>query len=387
MNNIYCLDKISAVGTNIFKENYQLTDDIKKANAILLRSSNIHELDFEEHLFAIARAGAGVNNIPLEKCASQGIVVFNTPGANANAVKELVISSMILGSRNMDSAIAWVRSIKDSLDIAKDVEKGKKQFVGVEINNKKLGIIGLGAIGTMLANAATHLGMEVLGYDPYISIDSAWNLSSKVRHIRDINKLFEECDYISLHLPLAKDKKAIINENSFENMKDGVIILNFSRDLLVDELALKKALESKKVKKYITDFANENSINLPNTIILPHLGASTNESEQNCASMASRQIKDYLENGNIKNSVNYPDCDMGSCSSICRLCLLHKNIPNMIGQISAILASHNINISDMTNKSRDKFAYTMLDLETLVEDKILNELLNIDGVLKVRLLK
>lgn len=387
MNNIYCLDKISAVGTNIFKENYQLTDDIKKANAILLRSSNIHELDFEEHLLAIARAGAGVNNIPLEKCASQGIVVFNTPGANANAVKELVISSMILGSRNMDSAIAWVRSIKDSLDIAKDVEKGKKQFVGVEINNKKLGIIGLGAIGTMLANAATHLGMEVLGYDPYISIDSAWNLSSKVRHIRDINKLFEECDYISLHLPLAKDKKAIINENSFENMKDGVIILNFSRDLLVDELALKKALESKKVKKYITDFANENSINLPNTIILPHLGASTNESEQNCASMASRQIKDYLENGNIKNSVNYPDCDMGSCNSICRLCLLHKNIPNMIGQISAILASHNINISDMTNKSRDKFAYTMLDLETLVEDKILNELLNIDGVLKVRLLK
>lgn len=387
MKNIYCLDKIAKVGTDIFGKEYELVNNMDKANGILVRSSSLHEAVFDKETVAIARAGAGVNNIPLERCAAEGIVVFNTPGANANGVKELAICGMLLAARDIVGGVNWVKTIKESPSIDKDVEKGKKSFAGTEIRGKKLGVIGLGAIGAMVANAGESLGMDVYGYDPYISVNSAWNLSRKIIHITDINQIFSECDYISLHLPLTNDNKGLINKNSFALMKDGVIILNFSRDLLVDDIDMEEALNTGKVKVYVTDFPNTKTANMDKVITIPHLGASTSESEDNCAIMAVEQLKDYIENGNIKNSVNYPNCDMGVCSTICRVTLLHKNIPNMIGQISSILAKYNINIADMTNKSRDKFAYTMLDLETMADTKLLSELGSIEGVLKVRLIK
>lgn len=387
MKNIYCLDKIAKVGTDIFGKEYELVNNMDNANGILVRSSSLHEAVFDKETVAIARAGAGVNNIPLERCAAEGIVVFNTPGANANGVKELAICGMLLAARDIVGGVNWVKTIKESPSIDKDVEKGKKSFAGTEIRGKKLGVIGLGAIGAMVANAGESLGMEVYGYDPYISVNSAWNLSRKIIHITDINQIFSECDYISLHLPLTNDNKGLINKNSFALMKDGVIILNFSRDLLVDDIDMEEALNTGKVKVYVTDFPNTKTANMDKVITIPHLGASTSESEDNCAIMAVEQLKDYIENGNIKNSVNYPNCDMGVCSTVCRVALLHKNIPNMIGQISSILAKYNINIADMTNKSRDKFAYTMLDLETMADTKLLSELGSIEGVLKVRLIK
>lgn len=387
MKNIYCLDKIAKVGTDIFGEEYELVNNMDNANGILVRSSSLHEAVFDKETVAVARAGAGVNNIPLERCAAEGIVVFNTPGANANGVKELAICGMLLAARDIVGGVNWVKTIKESPSIDKDVEKGKKSFAGTEIRGKKLGVIGLGAIGAMVANAGESLGMEVYGYDPYISVNSAWNLSRKIIHITDINQIFSECDYISLHLPLTNDNKGLINKNSFALMKDGVIILNFSRDLLVDDIDMEEALNTGKVKVYVTDFPNTKTANMDKVITIPHLGASTSESEDNCAIMAVEQLKDYIENGNIKNSVNYPNCDMGVCSTVCRVTLLHKNIPNMIGQISSILAKYNINIADMTNKSRDKFAYTMLDLETMADTKLLSELGSIEGVLKVRLIK
>lgn len=387
MKNIYCLDKIAKIGTDIFGEEYELVNNMDNANGILVRSSSLHEAVFDKETVAIARAGAGVNNIPLERCAAEGIVVFNTPGANANGVKELAICGMLLAARDIVGGVNWVKTIKESPSIDKDVEKGKKSFAGTEIRGKKLGVIGLGAIGAMVANAGESLGMEVYGYDPYISVNSAWNLSRKIIHITDINQIFSECDYISLHLPLTNDNKGLINKNSFALMKDGVIILNFSRDLLVDDIDIEEALNTGKVKVYVTDFPNTKTANMDKVITIPHLGASTSESEDNCAIMAVEQLKDYIENGNIKNSVNYPNCDMGVCSTVCRVTLLHKNIPNMIGQISSILAKYNINIADMTNKSRDKFAYTMLDLETMADTKLLSELGSIEGVLKVRLIK
>ena len=387
MKNIYCLDKIAKVGTDIFGKEYELVNNMDKANGILVRSSSLHEAVFDKEIVAIARAGAGVNNIPLERCAAEGIVVFNTPGANANGVKELAICGMLLAARDIVGGVNWVKTIKESPSIDKDVEKGKKSFAGTEIRGKKLGVIGLGAIGAMVANAGESLGMDVYGYDPYISVNSAWNLSRKIIHITDINQIFSECDYISLHLPLTNDNKGLINKNSFALMKDGVIILNFSRDLLVDDIDMEEALNTGKVKVYVTDFPNTKTANMDKVITIPHLGASTSESEDNCAIMAVEQLKDYIENGNIKNSVNYPNCDMGVCSTVCRVTLLHKNIPNMIGQISSILAKYNINIADMTNKSRDKFAYTMLDLETMADTKLLAELGSIEGVLKVRLIK
>lgn len=387
MKNIYCLDKIAKVGTDIFGKEYELVNNMDKANGILVRSSSLHEVVFDKETVAIARAGAGVNNIPLERCAAEGIVVFNTPGANANGVKELAICGMLLAARDIVGGVNWVKTIKESPSIDKDVEKGKKSFAGTEIRGKKLGVIGLGAIGAMVANAGESLGMDVYGYDPYISVNSAWNLSRKIIHITDINQIFSECDYISLHLPLTNDNKGLISKNSFALMKDGVIILNFSRDLLVDDIDMEEALNTGKVKVYVTDFPNTKTANMDKVITIPHLGASTSESEDNCAIMAVEQLKDYIENGNIKNSVNYPNCDMGVCSTVCRVTLLHKNIPNMIGQISSILAKYNINIADMTNKSRDKFAYTMLDLETMADTKLLSELGSIEGVLKVRLIK
>ena len=387
MRKIHCLNAIANVGTDIFDENYKLTDNIEEADAIMVRSAAMGDMEFSENLLAIARAGAGVNNIPLERCADAGIVVFNTPGANANGVKELVICGMLLAARDVVGGIEWTRSIKDSDTIAKDVEKGKKNFAGGEIKGKKLGVIGLGAIGAEVANAAASLGLEVLGYDPFISVNAAWRLSRKIKHITDINEIFRECDYITLHVPLTDDNKGMIGKNSIPQMKDGVVILNFARDLLVDDDEMEKALESGKVARYVTDFPNTKSAKMEKAIVIPHLGASTQESEDNCAVMAANELVDYLENGNIKNSVNFPSCDMGVCQVEGRVALLHQNIPNMIGQITSAFAKNGYNISDLTNKSKGSKAYTLIDIENKASESLINELNAIEGILKVRIIK
>ena len=387
MRKIHCLNAIANVGTDIFDENYKLTDNIEEADAIMVRSAAMGDMDFSENLLAIARAGAGVNNIPLERCADAGIVVFNTPGANANGVKELVICGMLLAARDVVGGIEWTRSIKDSDTIAKDVEKGKKNFAGGEIKGKKLGVIGLGAIGAEVANAAASLGLEVLGYDPFISVNAAWRLSRKIKHITDINEIFKECDYITLHVPLTDDNRGMIGKNSIPQMKDGVVILNFARDLLVDDDEMEKALESGKVARYVTDFPNTKSAKMEKAIVIPHLGASTQESEDNCAVMAANELVDYLENGNIKNSVNFPSCDRGVCQVEGRVALLHKNIPNMIGQITSAFAKNGYNISDLTNKSKGSKAYTLIDVENKASESLINELNAIEGILKVRIIK
>ena len=387
MRKIHCLNAIANVGTDIFDENYKLTDNIEEADAIMVRSAAMGDMDFSENLLAIARAGAGVNNIPLERCADAGIVVFNTPGANANGVKELVICGMLLAARDVVGGIEWTRSIKDSDTIAKDVEKGKKNFAGGEIKGKKLGVIGLGAIGAEVANAAASLGLEVLGYDPFISVNAAWRLSRKIKHITDINEIFRECDYITLHVPLTDDNRGMIGKNSIPQMKDGVVILNFARDLLVDDDEMEKALESGKVARYVTDFPNTKSAKMEKAIVIPHLGASTQESEDNCAVMAANELVDYLENGNIKNSVNFPSCDMGVCQVEGRVALLHQNIPNMIGQITSAFAKNGYNISDLTNKSKASKAYTLIDIENKASESLINELNAIEGILKVRVIK
>ena len=387
MRKIHCLNAIANVGTDIFDENYKLTDNIEEADAIMVRSAAMGDMEFSENLLAIARAGAGVNNIPLERCADAGIVVFNTPGANANGVKELVICGMLLAARDVVGGIEWTRSIKDSDTIAKDVEKGKKNFAGGEIKGKKLGVIGLGAIGAEVANAAASLGLEVLGYDPFISVNAAWRLSRKIKHITDINEIFKECDYITLHVPLTDDNRGMIGKNSIPQMKDGVVILNFARDLLVDDDEMEKALESGKVARYVTDFPNTKSAKMEKAIVIPHLGASTQESEDNCAVMAANELVDYLENGNIKNSVNFPSCDMGVCQVEGRVALLHQNIPNMIGQITSAFAKNGYNISDLTNKSKGSKAYTLIDIESKASESLVKELNAIDGILKVRVIK
>lgn len=387
MKKIHCLNAIASVGTDIFDENYELTDNINEADAIMVRSAAMGDMEFSKNLLAIARAGAGVNNIPLDRCADAGIVVFNTPGANANGVKELVICGMLLAARDVVGGIEWTRSIKDSDTISKDVEKGKKNFAGGEIKGKKLGVIGLGAIGAEVANAAASLGLEVLGYDPYISVNSAWRLSRKIKHITDINEIFKDCDYITLHVPLTNDNKGMIGKDSIAEMKDGVVILNFARDLLVDDDEMEKALESGKVARYVTDFPNTKSAKMEKAIVIPHLGASTQESEDNCAVMAANELVDYLENGNIKNSVNFPSCDMGLCQAEGRVAILHKNVPNMIGQITSAFAKNGYNISDLTNKSKASRAYTLIDIESKASEKLVDELNAIDGVLKVRVIK
>ena len=387
MKKIHCLNAIASVGTDIFDENYELTDNINEADAIMVRSAAMGDMEFSKNLLAIARAGAGVNNIPLDKCADAGIVVFNTPGANANGVKELVICGMLLAARDVVGGIEWTRSIKDSDTISKDVEKGKKNFAGGEIKGKKLGVIGLGAIGAEVANAAASLGLEVLGYDPYISVNSAWRLSRKIKHITDINEIFKDCEYITLHVPLTNDNKGMIGKDSIAEMKDGVVILNFARDLLVDDDEMEKALESGKVARYVTDFPNTKSAKMEKAIVIPHLGASTQESEDNCAVMAANELVDYLENGNIKNSVNFPSCDMGVCQAEGRVAILHKNVPNMIGQITSAFAKNGYNISDLTNKSKASRAYTLIDIESKASEKLVDELNAIDGVLKVRVIK
>lgn len=387
MRNIYCFNAISKYGTDRLTADYALTDDLARAEGVLVRSAALHETEFGDSLLAIARAGAGVNNIPLDRCANEGIVVFNTPGANANGVKELVIAGLLLAARDVVGGIEWCKENKEDANIAKTVEKAKKAFAGYEIKGKKLGVIGLGAIGAEVANTAAALGMEVYGYDPYISINAAWALSRDVKHITSVDTIYQECDYITVHVPLLDSTRGMINGQTIGQMKDGVVILNFARDFLVDDDAMAAALETGKVRRYVTDFPNPKSVAMKNVIAIPHLGASTEESEDNCAKMAVEELMDYLENGNIRNSVNYPNCDMGVCRAASRVAVLHLNVPNMIGQITGILASGNVNISDMTNKSRDKYAYTLLDLENPAEEDMVEKLKAIKGVLRVRVIK
>lgn len=382
-----CLNPISPVGTDHFSDAYEKTDLLEEADAVLVRSANMHEMEFPKKLACIARAGAGVNNIPLDTCSEEGIVVFNTPGANANGVKEMVLAGMLLASRDIVSGIEWVRQNADQENIGKLAEKQKKQFAGCEIAGKKLGIIGLGAIGIKVANAATHLGMEVYGYDPYISVDAAWSLSRNIRHIRNVEDIYRECDYITIHVPLMDSTKNMIDAKAIDMMKDGVVLLNFARDLLVDEKALVAALNEGKVKKYVSDFANPIVAGAQNVLITPHLGASTAESEDNCAEMAVHEIRDYMENGNIKNSVNYPRCEFGVCQSAGRLTICHRNKPNMITHFSRVMGDAGFNVATMTNKSKGDYAYTIIDVDTPLNEKVVAAIYENADVFKVRIVK
>lgn len=380
---IKTLNKIAKTGLDKLGDDYNIDDNATNPEAILLRSASMHDMELPNSLLCIARAGAGVNNIPTDKCAEKGIVVFNTPGANANAVKELAITAMLISSRKIVEGINWTNTL--STDVVKEVEKGKAQFIGPEIEGKTLGVIGLGAIGVLIANAATNLGMDVLGYDPYISVDAAWGLSRAVKKATDLKTIFEKADYITLHVPYNNETKGILNTAAFEQMKSGVRIINLSRGELVVDDDILAAIEKGKVGVYVTDFPNEKMINQPEVIAVPHLGASTPESEDNCARMAAKQTKDYLETGNIKNSVNYPNCGMPP-NGVQRITIAHKNIPNMLGQISTTLAEVAVNIKDMINKSRGDYAYTIIDLENNVNDESIAKIKNIEGVLKVRVL-
>ncbi|RRD96488.1 3-phosphoglycerate dehydrogenase [Clostridiales bacterium COT073_COT-073] len=385
MTGVYYANPISDKGIQLFCSQYQRVEQMDKAEVVLVRSKNLIETDFGDSLLAIARAGAGVNNIPLGKCAEQGIVVFNTPGANANAVKELVIASMIMAARNVCAGMAWVKDLTGD-NIAEQVEKGKSSFAGHEISGKTLGVIGLGAIGVLVANAANSLGMRVLGYDPYISVQAAWKLSRSVTPETDLEHLYEQADFITLHLPLLPATEKMLNAEAFARMKDGVILLNYARDLLVDEAALKEALSSGKVAQYMSDFPNAQIANTEKIQLMPHIGASTAESEENCAVMAVQQIMDFIENGNIKNSVNFPDCDMGKASCI-RICVLHRNIPNMIGKLAGFLGAHGCNIANMVNKSRKEYAYSMFDMDNEISEELMAELKKVEGILRVRIIR
>lgn len=387
MFQIHYLNKISQQGTALWTEDFALTDDMEKADGIVLRSANMHDMVLPENLLAVARAGAGVNNIPLTSCADKGIVVFNTPGANARSVMELTLCGMLLGSRDVIGGVNWVQSIKDDPDIAKKVEKGKSRFAGHEIAGKKLGIIGLGNIGGPLANRARKLGMEVYGCDPHISVEAAWNLDGHVQRVKTPEEIYALCDIITVHVPLLKETEKMINASALAKMKDGVIILNFARDLLVDDDAMADALSSGKVARYVTDFPNPKTANMPGCIAIPHLGASTEESEDNCARMAVREMMDYLENGNINNSVNYPNCDMGVCQSEGRITILHHNIPGSLGRFTAAIASENVNIAGLMNKSRGEYAYTMLDLDHHPSAEAVEHLKGIEGVVRVRVIR
>ena len=387
MYRIHYLNKISAQGTALWTDNYTLTDDVNTCDAIAVRSANMHEMDLPKNLLAVARAGPGVNNIPLTSCAEKGIVVFNTPGANARSVMELALCGMLLASRDVVGGINWVQSIKGSSEISRLVEKGKSQFAGHEIYGKKLGVIGLGAIGGPLANRCRKLGMEVYGCDPHISVEAAWLLDSHVQRVKTREEIYANCDIITLHVPLLDETRHMINRDAIDKMKDGVIILNFARDLLVDDDAMSEALQSGKVAKYVTDFPNEKTANMPNCIAVPHLGASTEESEDNCAKMAVKELMDYLENGNIVNSVNYPNCDMGICPTEGRITILHRNIPGSLGRFTAAMADENVNIDGLMNKSRGEYAYTMLDLDHHPSVAAVEHLKQIEGVLRVRVIK
>ncbi len=388
MFNIATLNNISPKGLIYFNDKHHITDDINEADGILVRSYKMHDMEFPPHLKAIARAGAGVNNIPLDKCSEAGIVVFNTPGANANAVKELVLAGLLLSSRRIVSALEWASTLKGQGDeVEKLIEKGKKQFVGSEIKGKTLAVIGLGAIGVMVANSASALGMKVIGYDPFISVKSALDLSRKIELTDKFDDLLSEAHYITLHVPMMDATKKMINKEKFSKMREGVKILNFARGGIVDEDALLEAIHLGIVDRYVTDFPNESLLGNDKIIPIPHLGASTPESEENCAIMAVEELSDYLENGNITNSVNYPDCTLDTCMTAGRIGVLHKNIPSIIGRVTNTMGELNINISDMNNRSKGTYAYTLVDVDTKVSDSQLDVLREVEGIIGVRVIK
>ena len=381
------LNNIAAAGTARFGLGFEKTDNIDEAQGILVRSAKMHDMEFSDELLAIARAGAGVNNIPLEKCAEKGIVVFNTPGANANGVKELVIAGMLLASRDIVEGVDWVRANWNNPDIAASVEKEKKQFAGTELEGKKLGIIGLGAIGVKLANSAVYLGMDVYGYDPYVSVDSAWNLSRKVTHFTDVNDIYKNCDIITIHVPLLDSTRGMISKEAIDMMKDGVILINMARDLLVDEKAVISAIDSGKIRRYVSDFPNTTVAGHRGCITTPHLGASTEESETNCAMMAVDELQDYLENGSIRNSVNMPNCIVGPCQYAGRVAVIHKNVANMITQFTKVTGDAGINIAELINKSRGEYAYTVLDIDSAMSADVAEKLSHAEGVIRARVIK
>lgn len=387
MYKINCLNPISQVGLANLTAGYELTENVNEAEGILVRSASMHEMELPDGLLAVARAGAGTNNIPLDKCAEKGVVVFNTPGANANGVKELVIAGMLMAARDIVGGIEWVKENSGDENIAKAAEKEKKKFAGTELMGKKLGVIGLGAIGCKIANTAISLGMEVYGYDPYLSVNAAWNISRDVKHVTNVEDIYTECDYITIHVPLLDSTKEMINKDAIDKMKNGVVILNFARDLLANEKDVLEGIKSGKVARYVSDFPNPTTAGQPGCIVIPHLGASTEESEDNCAKMAVEELMDYLENGNIRNSVNYPACDMGVCTEAGRVAIFHKNTANMITKFTAEFGEKGINISNMTNKSKGEVAYTMLDVESAPTKEMVEALEKIDGVFRVRIVK
>ena len=387
MYKYYCLNPISDVGLEKLTEEYVPAGTVEKADAVLVRSAAMHEMELSDNLLAVARAGAGVNNIPLEKCAEKGIVVFNTPGANANGVKELVFAGMFYASRDIVGGIDWCLENQNDENIAKTAEKQKKNFAGTEISGKKLGVIGLGAIGVLVANAATHMGMEVYGYDPYISVNAAWNLSRSVKHISNIDEIYRECDYITIHVPLLPATKNMINAEAIALMKPTTIVLNFSRDTLVDEEAMVDALSAGRVKRYVSDFPNPTTVGAKGCIVTPHLGASTAESEDNCAIMAVRELRDYLENGNITHSVNFPDCNMAGCMTAGRVGILHRNAKGMLSRFTTLLGDEGLNIDGMANKSKGNYAYALIDVDAVVTEEVIARINAIDGVLRARKIK
>ncbi len=387
MYQVHCLNNIAKVGTDRLGEGFSLTDEFEAANAIMVRSASLHDIELPSDLLAIARAGAGVNNIPIEQCAEQGVVVFNTPGANANAVKEMVLSGMLLAARDVVGGIEWVKENSDDPNIGKQAEKAKKDFAGTELAGKNLGVIGLGAIGAMVANAGRSLGMHVYGYDPYLSIKYAWSLDRHVRNVASLNDIFANCDYISIHVPANEKTKGMIGRDEIAAMKDGVVLLNYARDVLVDEIAVSEALQTGHIHRYMTDFANSVTTQMKHAVVTPHLGASTKEAEDNCAIMAADELRDYLLYGNIENSVNFERVNLGPITSGVRIALFHKNIPTMIGQITGLISEANVNIDNMSDKSRGSVAYSLIDITGEVDDTLVERLAAIDGVIRVRILR
>ena len=382
-----CLNNISEKGLQTFTSEYERTEDLSKAQGILVRSAAMHDMEFSSELLAIARAGAGVNNIPVERCAREGVVVFNTPGANANGVKEMVFAGMLLAARDVVEGVDWVRANWNNKNIAKTAEKEKKKFAGTELSGKRLGIIGLGAIGVRVANMAVELGMEVFGYDPYVSVDAAWHLNRKITHVFDLNEIYDRCDYITIHVPALPSTKGMIGREAVKKMKKGVILINMARDVLVDEEAVIEQIEAGRIRRYVSDFPNPTVAGRRGCITTPHLGASTEESEDNCAVMAAEELMDYLENGNIRNSVNYPNCSMGVCRSVSRIAIFHENKVNMINRLTTLIGGSEMNISEMTSKSKGEVEYTMLDLDTPATQELVDKIAQIPSVWRVRIIK
>ena len=389
MYNIATLNAISPKGLKQLDENFKMTETIDEADGILVRSADMHNMEFSKNLKAIARAGAGTNNIPLDKCTDEGIVVFNTPGANANAVKELVIAALLLSSRKIVEAADWSQALKGKEDIAKLTESGKKQFAGPEIKGKKLGVLGLGAIGVLVANAAVALGMDVIGYDPYLSVKSAWSISSEVKLAATVEEIAQQCDYITVHVPLLDSTRNIIDARIISLMKDGTRLLNFARPGLVDNAAVKEALKTGKLAKYMADFPDEEILGVENIVVTPHLGASTPESEENCAEMAAKELKEFLMYGNIKNSVNFPVCVAPYTPGKARIAIAHKNVPNVVGSLTAIFSKENLNIDGMINKSRGAIAYSIFDFDSIYDkkDKIIKDVMELENIIKIRIVR